>query len=158
MTGGRISRAAKYLKPEDKEFFLTYGDAVADLDFAAELQQHRKLGKALTVTAVHPAGRFGQLTMDADHNVERFEEKPQTEQGFINGGYMIADRSMPERYLSNDESLVFETGPMNRILADGQMAAFPHEGFWQCMDTAREHSMLNELWDQRSAPWVKFWK
>ncbi len=158
MTGGRIARAAKYLKPEDKEFFLTYGDAVADIDIGAELQQHRKLGKALTVAAVHPAGRFGQLTMDDAHNVERFEEKPQAEQGFINGGYMIADRSLPERYLSTDESLVFETGPMNKILADSEMTAYPHDGFWQCMDTAREHAMLNELWDQRVAPWVKFWK
>jgi len=96
--------------------------------------------------------------MDDAHNVERFDEKPDAEHGFINGGYMIADRSMPERYLSKNEALVFETDPMNQILANGEMAAYPHEGFWQCMDTAREHAILNELWDRRAAPWVKFWE
>jgi glucose-1-phosphate cytidylyltransferase len=157
MTGGRIARAACYLQPEDKEFFLTYGDAVADVDISALLARHRSTAKALTVTAVHPSGRFGEMGMDTDGNVTGFHEKPQTEQGSINGGFMVADRSLPERYLTPSEHLVFEQEPMKSILNDKQMIAYQHEGFWQCMDTPREHSLLNELWDQGNAPWARDW-
>lgn len=158
MTGGRIARAAKYLKPEDKEFFLTYGDAVSDIDFSALLNFHRKSGKTLTVSAVHPAGRFGELGIDTDGKVTGFHEKPQTEQGFINGGFMVADRSLPERYLNTDNSLIFEQEPMRMIQESGQMGAYQHPDFWQCMDTAREHQLLNQLWDSGEAPWTKGWK
>lgn len=157
MTGGRIARAVKYLLPTDNEFFLTYGDAVADLDVNALLDRHRTLNKKLTVTAVHPAGRFGEMGMDLSGNVTGFHEKLQTEQGFINGGFMVADRSMPEQYLSVSEKLAFEQEPMKKILKAGEMAAYQHEGFWQCMDTAREHSLLNDLWDSGKAPWSRTW-
>ncbi len=158
MTGGRVARAASYLNPQDKEFFLTYGDAVADVDVSALLARHRAAGKALTVTAVHPAGRFGEMGMDADGNVIGFHEKPQTEQGSINGGFMVADRSLPERYLTPSEKLIFEQEPMKAILKDGEMAAYQHEGFWQCMDTQREHQLLNDYWDTGRAPWTRGWE
>ena len=154
MTGGRIARAAKYLKPDDKEFFLTYGDAVSSLDICRLLKHHRQVGKVLTVTAVHPSGRFGEMGIDAEGNVVGFQEKPATEKGYINGGFMVADRSMPEKYLSTSEGLIFEQGPINQILADKQMASYEHEGFWQCMDTPREHKLLNDLWDSGQAPWM----
>ncbi|MCU0857117.1 MAG: glucose-1-phosphate cytidylyltransferase [Pontiellaceae bacterium] len=158
MTGGRIGRAAKYLRDDDREFFLTYGDAVSDIDFSALLNFHRKSGKILTVSAVHPAGRFGELNIGANGDVVGFHEKPQTEQGFINGGFMVANRSLPERYLSTESSLIFEQEPMRAIQKDGQMAAYPHQGFWQCMDTAREHQLLTQLWDSGKAPWTGGWK
>jgi glucose-1-phosphate cytidylyltransferase len=157
MTGGRIARASCYLQPQDKEFFLTYGDAVSDIDISALLARHRSAAKVLTVTAVHPSGRFGEMGMDADGNVTGFHEKPQTEQGSINGGFMVADRSLTERYLTTSDHLVFEQDPMKSILKDGQMVAYQHEGFWQCMDTAREHGLLNELWDKGNAPWTRGW-
>lgn len=157
MTGGRVARAAKYLKPDDQDFFLTYGDAVADIDFSALLAFHRQANKALTVSAVHPAGRFGEMGIDTAGNVTGFHEKPQTEQGFINGGFMVAERSMVDRYLTPDSGLVFEQAPMQQIQKAGEMAAYQHEGFWQCMDTAREHGLLNELWDSGKAPWTKGW-
>ena len=157
MTGGRIARAAKYLKPEDREFFLTYGDAVSDIDFSALLKFHRTSGKILTVSAVHPAGRFGELGIDAGGKVTGFHEKPQTEQGFINGGFMVADRSLPERYLNTDSALIFEQEPMRDIQKAGEMGAYQHPDFWQCMDTAREHQLLNQLWDSGKAPWTRSW-
>ncbi len=157
MTGGRIARATKYLKPEDQEFFLTYGDAVSDVDFSALLDVHRASGKLLTVSAVHPAGRFGEMGIDESGKVTGFHEKPQTEQGFINGGFMVADRSLPERYLSTDSSLIFEQDPMRAIQTSGNMGAYQHQGFWQCMDTPREHELLNQLWDSGNAPWMRSW-
>lgn len=158
MTGGRVARAAKYLRPEDKDFFLTYGDAVADVDMHALLHRHRSAKKALTVTAVHPAGRFGEIGLTDAGDITGFHEKPQTEQGFINGGFMVADRSMPERYLTTSDELVFEQQPMNSILKDGEMTAYAHEGFWQCMDTQREHKLLNDLWNSKNAPWTGSWR
>ena len=158
MTGGRVARASKYLKPDDQEFFLTYGDAVADVDVDALLAQHRASQRDLTVTAVHPAGRFGDLLMDPSGGVAAFREKPKVEVGVINGGFMVAKRSIIDQYLSPSADLVFEQEPMSRIVEAGQMAAHEHEGFWQCMDTAREHSLLNELWDSGQAPWAKRWE
>ncbi len=158
MTGGRISRAAKYLKPDDRDFFLTYGDAVSDIDLLALLDFHRRSGKELTVSAVHPAGRFGELGVDEAGKVTGFHEKPQTEQGFINGGFMVAKKTMPKRVLSADSSLVFEQEPMRDLQKSSEMAAYQHEGFWQCMDTAREHQMLCQLWDSGQAPWVRGYK
>ncbi len=157
MTGGRVARAAKYLRPEDREFFLTYGDAVSNINFQMLLDYHRTSGKVLTVSAVHPAGRFGEMGINDAGQVTGFYEKPQTEQGFINGGFMVADRTLPDRFLTTDSSLVFEQEPMRAIQKDGQMAAYQHEGFWQCMDTAREHQLLNELWGSGKAPWTGSW-
>ena len=157
MTGDRVLRAAKYLKPTDRDFFLTYGDAVADIDIVALLAEHRKQGKTLTVTAVHPAGRFGEMSIGVNGSVEGFHEKPQTEQGFINGGFMVARSSMPRSFITGTGPHVFEQEPMKRILQQKEMAAYPHQGFWQCMDTPREHVLLNQLWDSGRAPWAQGW-
>ncbi len=156
MTGGRVARAAKYLKPDDQEVFLTYGDAVANVNIARLLAHHRKEGRAMTVTAVHPAGRFGEIRIEKS-KVINFHEKPQTHEGLINGGFMVLTRAAMERYLSPDESLVFEKEPMRRALEDGEMTAYVHEGFWQCMDTAREYQLLNNLFANRRAPWTEAW-
>jgi glucose-1-phosphate cytidylyltransferase len=158
MTGTRIARASKYLNESDREFFLTYGDAVADIDIDSLLKTHRCSGRDLTVTAVHPHGRFGEMTFDRTGLVMGFHEKPQTVEGFINGGFMVASRSMPDTYIDQDSDLFFEQEPMNKILKQKQMGAYPHEGFWQCMDTPREHAFLNQLWDRGHAPWTRCWR
>jgi len=156
MTGGRVSRASKYLRADDQSFLLTYGDGLANIDIAKQLAFHQSHDKLITVTAVHPSGRFGEVEIAGDR-VTSFHEKPQTESGLINGGFMVVRRDFVSRYLSHDASIILEQEPMRRAVADGQMAGFIHEGFWQCMDTAREHQLLNELWDRGQAPWKEHW-
>ncbi|MDD3886006.1 MAG: glucose-1-phosphate cytidylyltransferase [Victivallaceae bacterium] len=157
MTGGRVARAAKYLSPDDERFFLTYGDGVADVNIGQCLQRHLDGGKLITITAVHPEARFGEMLLDGD-DVKGFEEKPPQGGGYINGGYMVVERKFVERYLSEREDLFFEREPMSNAAADGQMRVFRHEGFWQCMDNGREYNMLNSLWSSGKAPWKKFWE
>jgi len=157
MTGGRVGRAAKYLREGDEEFFLTYGDGVADVDIAAELAQHRQAGRLITVSAVHPSARFGEMVIEGDR-IQRFDEKPTKSVKYINGGYMVVSRAFVERYLSEEESLVLEQAPLQRSAADGQMTVYRHEGFWQCMDTSREHALLNSLWREGKAPWTRNWR
>lgn len=156
MTGGRVARACKYLLPTDDTFFLTYGDGLANIDLKALHACHRKHDLDLTVTAVHPSGRFGEITM-VDGVASGFHEKPQTQSGFINGGFMVLKRRFVENYLTTDESLILEQEPMRAAVKDRQMATFEHHGFWQCMDTSREFKMLNELWDSGAAPWTEAW-
>lgn len=158
MTGARVARAVKYLKPEEKSFFLTYGDGLANVDLRALMEQHKKSKCEITVTAVHPAGRFGEMKIGPDNVVSGFHEKPQTESGFINGGYMVLQRSFVDRYLTVDEKMILEQEPMRNAAKDGAMASYEHSGFWQCMDTAREHKTLNELWASGKAPWTEAWK
>jgi len=153
-TGGRVARAAKYVTED--EFFLTYGDGLADVDLHALLEHHRRSGRLITVTAVHPSGRFGEMALDGDA-VATFNEKPQTRGDFINGGFMVVTREFVRRYLSEDADLVLERAPMRRAAQDGQMAAYRHEGFWQCMDTARERNMLERMWNEGRPPW-KVWE
>lgn len=157
MTGGRIARASKYLKPDDEDFFLTYGDAVSDIDINALLEKHRQAQKKLTVSAVHPEGRYGNIVLGEKGQVIAFREKPLADSDLISGGFMVASRAMIDEYLEPSDQLVFEQGPVDSIVADGEMAAYEHAGFWQCMDTAREHAMLNELWESDNAPWKRFW-
>lgn len=157
MTGGRVSIAAKHLKPADTTFFLTYGDAVSDLDIAASLAFHRQRNKLITVTAVHPEGRFGEMHLE-NGSVHGFEEKPARLDGYINGGFMVLEKEFVSRYLSTDKDLFFEQHPMRQAMADGQMTAFAHEGFWQCMDTPREYQLLNDLWKSGEAPWATRWQ
>jgi glucose-1-phosphate cytidylyltransferase len=157
MTGARVFRAAKYLKGDDEDFFLTYGDAVADMDVDALLAAHRSHGKALTVSAVHPAGRFGEMNVE-DGVVTGFAEKPQMQKCYINGGFMVLRREFVADYLADTPSLTFEMEPMRDAVAAGEMRAYPHNGFWQCMDNHREHQLLNALWSGASAPWTKYWK
>ena len=156
-TGGRVWRAAKYLKPTDRSFFLTYGDGVADVDVAALLKTHRALKRAITVSAVHPAARFGEMVVDGDR-VSAFEEKPAVAQGYINGGFMVVEKSFVKKFMTDDDAMFFEQDPMRKAAAAGEMTVYRHEGFWQCMDTSREYALLNDLWAKGSAPWTKSWK
>lgn len=156
MTGYRVFSAAKYLASDDENFFLTYGDGVTDVDINALYEQHLKSGKLLTITAVHPEARFGEMLLDGN-NVKGFEEKPAQSGGYINGGYMIVNRKFIQRYLCNDPALFFERTPMARCAADGEMQIYRHDGFWQCMDNQREYNLLNDLWSSGQAPWTNFW-
>jgi glucose-1-phosphate cytidylyltransferase len=150
-TGGRVSAVRKYLG-EDDLFLLTYGDGVANIDVKALVEYHRAHGKIATVTAVRPPGRFGELGIDGDF-VGEFNEKPQASGGFINGGFFVLDSRRVWNFI-NDGPLERET--MQRMAAEGELAAFRHPGFWQPMDTLREYNLLNELWDAGDAPW-KVW-
>ncbi|MCI5778589.1 MAG: glucose-1-phosphate cytidylyltransferase [Lentisphaeria bacterium] len=157
MTGGRVARAAKYLLPEEENFFLTYGDGLSDVDIDALYRHHLDNGKLLTITAVHPEARFGEMVLDGAE-VRGFQEKPAQTQGYINGGFMVVNRKFVSRYLATDEDLFLEREPMTDCAADGEMGVFRHEGFWQCMDNQREYNLLNAMWARGNAPWTKFWK
>ncbi len=155
MTGGRVSAIRKYVE-NDEQFCLTYGDGVSDVDIGKLLAFHKKEGKVATVTAVRPPGRFGELRVDGNQ-VSEFNEKPQTSEGYINGGFLVCDSKKIWPYLGTDPRMVLERDPLQKLSADGQLSAFTHHGFWQPMDTLREFNLLNELWAQGSAPW-KVWK
>lgn len=156
MTGCRVFRASKYLKPTDDKFFLTYGDGLCDLNIAELLEFHEKNAKMLTITASHPEARFGQLLIDGN-TLRGFAEKPPQSEGYINGGYMVMNREFVDTYLCDDEKLVLEQTPMSTAASDGNMAAFRHDGFWQCMDNPREYEMLNSMWNSKNTPWTKYW-
>lgn len=152
MTGARIARIRKYVGDED--CMLTYGDGVGDVDLERLLTFHRAHGKALTVTGVRPPGRFGELVGRGGQVVE-FNEKPQATGGRISGGFFVASPKLFD-YLEDREDLVFEREPMNRMVSDGQLMVFEHDGFWQPMDTSREYQLLNTLYEQGRAPWVRW--
>jgi glucose-1-phosphate cytidylyltransferase len=154
LTGGRIKRIERYLD-KDKDFFLTYGDGVGNVDVNATLAFHQKHGKTLTVTAVHPPGRFGEMAMTDHAGVTEFNEKPQVESGWINGGYFVASHKLFD-YLSRYDDIMLEQEPMRQIVADQQLMAYKHTGFWQPMDTYTEYALLNRLWNDGKAPW-KIW-
>lgn len=146
-TGGRIKRLLRHVKAP---MMLTYGDGVANIDIRALLDSHRAHGKLATVTAVHPPSRFGKLVLNGSSQVCRFEEKPQDE-GWINGGFFVLEPGVAD-YISGDD-VVFEREPLEALAQDGQLVAYQHSGFWQCMDTLRDATLLNELWQQGDAPW-----
>lgn len=150
MTGGRIKRLQSLIGNET--FMATYGDGVSDVDIEALLAFHRAHGKLATVTAVRPPARFGGLEI-RDGRVERFNEKPQTGEGWINGGFFVFEPSVFQ-FIAGDTT-VLEREPLERLSADGQLMAYQHGGFWQPMDTLREKRLLEELWDSGSAPWRK---
>jgi len=150
-TGGRIRRLADWLGTGP--FMLTWGDGVSDVDIDALLAFHKSHGKLATMTAVRPPARYGHIDFDGDRVVE-FSEKPQTGEGWINGAFFVLERKVFD-YIDNDE-MMFEHDPMRRLAADGELMAFRHDGFWQCMDTLREKVILNRLWDGGDAPW-KTW-
>jgi len=147
-TGGRVRAIRRYVENEDV-FLLTYGDGVADVDLRALLAFHRGHGKVATVTAVRPPGRFGELGIGGDL-VNEFNEKPQASGGFINGGFFVCDARRIWDYIDGG---ALEQAPMQRLAADGQLAAYRHTGFWQPMDTPREYALLNDMWDSGAAPW-----
>jgi glucose-1-phosphate cytidylyltransferase len=155
-TGARLFRIRKYLA--DSELFcFTYGDGVSDIDICELIAFHRAHGRVATITGVRPPGRFGVMRTDRDAGisvVRDFMEKPQTEQGWINGGFFVLDRRVWD-YLSEEEDLIFEREPLQRLAQDGQLVMYEHNGFWQPMDTYREWKLLNELWGSGNAPWDK---
>ena len=157
MTGGRVLAASRYLAPDDDEFFLTYGDGVADIKIDALYGHHLKSGKLLTISAVHPEARFGELVLDGD-DVVSFDEKPSQSQGYINGGYMVVNRKFVSGYLAGMDDDFFERRPMQEAAKDSQLQVYRHNGFWQCMDNPREYALLNSLWSAGTAPWKKYWK
>lgn len=153
MTGGRVKRIEKYIGNEP--FFLTYGDAVADIDVPALLSYHRESGHIATITAVNIAQMKGVLNLNPNGQVESFREKEDEDSTLINGGFMVMEPAVFD-YIDGDET-VFEKGPMTALAAEGQMDAYLHGGFWQCMDTQREKKKLEEYWESGHAPW-KIWE
>ena len=151
-TGGRLLRLKEWIG-EDPLFMMTYGDGVADVDLPALLRFHRAHGKLATVTAVRPPARFGGIRLDGD-TVSRFAEKPQTGEGWINGGFFILNREVLD-FIDNDDTS-WEAVALERLTHEGQLMAYRHEGFWQPMDTLREKQLLDELWHSGRAPW-KVW-
>ena len=148
LTGGRVKRLQSFIGKDS--FLLTYGDGLADIDVDALLAFHKKNKKMVTVTAVRPSARFGELQIDGDL-VYSFLEKPQTESGWINGGYFVVEPEFLD--LIEDDSTILERGPLERAAELGQLAAYKHSGFWQPLDTLRDRNILEELWDSKKAPW-----
>jgi glucose-1-phosphate cytidylyltransferase len=153
MTGGRLLKLRPYLESEP-EFLVTYGDGVADLDINEVVAQHRRSGVAVTVTAVRPTARFGELVVDGERVVD-FAEKPLDGEDWVSGGFFVMSPRVFD-YLSGPGT-VLEGEPLKRVAADGQMGVYRHRGFWQCMDTPREMTALNEMWSSGEAPW-KVWR
>ncbi|QDZ28094.1 glucose-1-phosphate cytidylyltransferase [Noviherbaspirillum sp. UKPF54] len=153
MTGGRLRRVKSYLHPREP-FCFTYGDGLADIDIAAEIAFHKAHGRLATVAAVQPPGRYGALLRNGEQ-VRGFQEKPQGDGGWINGGFFILQ---PEAIdLVADEATSWELEPMTTLAKEEQLMAFEHNGFWQPMDTLREKNLLEDLWQSDQAPW-KTWK
>lgn len=151
MTGARVRRAFRYLEHES-DFLLTYGDGVGDIDLERLLAFHRSHGKIMTVSGVRPPGRFGELVSAAGGRVTEFNEKPQATGGRISGGFFACKRELLD-YLPDDDSLVLEVSPMKTLAAEGQLMLYEHDGFWQPMDTYRDYTLLNSLYEGGSAPW-----
>lgn len=152
MTGGRIKRAAQFL--QGRRFMATYGDGVSDININDLLATHVREGREATVTAVRPPARFGGLVIE-NSLITEFTEKPQVGEGWINGGFMVFEGGIAERI--EDDSTVLERAPLEGLARDGQLTAYQHQGFWQCMDTVRDLSLLRELWSTGTPPW-KSWK
>jgi len=151
LTGTRVRRASAHLG--DGPIMVTYGDGVGPIDLGALLDFHRSRGKLATITAVQPPSRFGELVVDSEGLAREFAEKPQTSAGSINGGFMVFERDAIDKYFPAEGDYMLEREPLNGLASDGQLAAFEHHGFWQCVDTPRERSLLDELWTSGEAPW-----
>jgi glucose-1-phosphate cytidylyltransferase len=155
LTAGRIRKIKPYIG-DDPDFFITYGDGVGNVDIKASCAFHRKHGKKLTVTAVRPPGRFGEMGISPEGRVTQFNEKPQAAEGRINGGFFVASRGIFDYLKGPCDQVMFEQKTIRAMAADGQVMAFLHDGFWQPMDTFSEFSLLNKLWSEGKAPW-KIW-
>ena len=151
MTGGRVKRMQAYLG-NNEPVLMTYGDGVSNIDIEALLNFHKSHGKMVTMSAVRPTARFGELAISEGH-VTAFEEKPQLHQGWINGGYFVIQ---PEFFdLIDGDATMMEREPLEKVTQMGQLMAYEHRGFWQCMDTKRDHEMLEKLWAADMAPWMR---
>ena len=147
MTGGRIKRLQSFIG--DEPFLLTYGDGVADINLKALVNFHKSHGKMVTLSAVRPSARFGDLDFDGDR-VSSFQEKPQLHEGWINGGFFVCE---PELFnYIDDDTQMLEREPLEKVVQAGELMAYKHDGFWHCMDTKRDRDILESLWSQE-APW-----
>jgi len=153
MTGARIKKVEKYL--DGNLFMLTYGDGVANIDISKLIDFHISHGKIGTVTGVNPISRFGELSVHGN-NVMRFNEKPQIDEGFINGGFFVFNREFLN-YLSDNDGCVLEKEPLDNLAKDGELMMYRHTGFWHCMDTYRDFLHMNDLWKSSNPPW-KIWE
>lgn len=151
-TGGRVKRVAEFI--DDEPFMLTYGDGVASINIPSLLEYHKTQAKLVTVTTVRPPARFGQMVVE-DGLVTQFQEKPQIGEGWINGGFFVLQPEIVN-YIPDDNT-AWEFESLEHIAADGQLAAYQHDGFWQCMDTIRDVNSLENLWQTGTAPW-KLWE
>jgi len=151
-TGGRLKRVREWLDGEEV-FMFTYGDGVADINIKALLEFHKSHGKLATVTTVRSPARFGRIAFDGD-NITEFYEKPQSAEGWINGGYFVLHPKAID-YVEGDDT-PWERTPIEQLARDGQLMGYRHDGFWSCMDTLKEKSFLDELWNSGDAPW-KIW-
>ncbi len=151
MTGGRLLRLKESLKNEET-FMLTYGDGVSNVDLTKLLQFHKSHGKIATVTAVRPPVRFGELIIN-DNKVEEFAEKPKAGKGWINGGFFVFNKEI-FNYIK-DDSIILEREPLEKLSKTGELMAYKHQDFWQCMDTIREKEILEKLWSSNNAIWLK---
>lgn len=152
MTGGRILRASKYL--DGAPFLLTYGDGLSDIDLHKLVTFHKSQGKYVTLSSVQPEGRFGALNLD-DEKVLSFAEKPKGDGSWINGGFFVCEPEVFE-YITEGDSTIFESRPLEKLAEEHQLVAFKHEGFWRPMDTLRDKIQLEQLWKSDKAPW-KVW-
>ena len=150
LTGGRLLRLKKYIDDND-DFMLTYGDGLSNVNLKKLLYFHKKHNKICTLTAVRPQARFGELTISNNSQVKKFEEKPQTSQNWINGGFFVFKKDI-FKYLKNDYT-VLERYPLQMLTREKQLMAYKHPGFWQCMDTLRDKNVLNDIWKRGRAPW-----
>jgi glucose-1-phosphate cytidylyltransferase len=155
LTGYRVKAIQKYIEPKE-QFLLTYGDGVANIDITESIRCHKKAGKICTISAVHPAGRFGALMIDARGTIHTFQEKPRFEAAYINGGFMVCDYRLFD-YVSLDPNVMFEQKPISDLVRDKQLNSYKHEDFWQSMDNYQEVQYLTRLWEAGQAPW-KLWK
>jgi len=152
LTGGRLKRVRDYV--DDSTFCFTYGDGVSNIQINELIKTHKENNKLATVTAVQPPGRYGLLNLDASGSVNGFQEKPQGDGGWINGGFFVLEPAVFD--LIEGDSTTWEQEPMLQLAADGQLQAYQHRGFWQPMDTLRDRVQLEELWASGKAPW-KLW-
>lgn len=151
MTGGRIKRAKEFIG--DETFMLTYGDGVADININDLVQFHKSHGKTITMTSAQPDGRFGALNIDNNNQVLEFKEKPKGDGSWINAGYFVCEPKVFE-YILDGDSTVFEQEPLKNLAKDGEIFTFKHDGFWMPMDTLRDKIKLNEMCEQKQAPWM----
>ena len=154
-TGARIFNARKYLEGT-KVFCVTYGDGIANLDIKALMDLHKNSSLMGTISGVHPSGRFGEMEISGNM-ISEFNEKPNVRTGLINGGFMVLNREVLDRYFCSGEDLSLEGGVLEKMVKNKQLGVYKHEGFWQCIDTPREYNLLNAMWDRGEAPW-KMWE
>ncbi len=148
MTGGRLKRLTSYIK--DSTFMVTYGDGLSDVNINSLLKFHTDHGKMVTMTGVRPSARFGEIQTEKN-KVLSFKEKPQLQKGWISGGFFVFKKTFLD--LIDDDSVMFEKEPMEKVVEMGELMVFKHEGFWQCMDNKRDHEVLESLWEKNKAPW-----